>query len=88
MNRSFLGTAAFALGATAIVVSSWLVMWWVWPFWHETPAAELDGTIWHSLYDQQAARVEVSFYLAETFEPDGTYREHRSDYMTFVLDAG
>ena len=45
-------------------------------------------TIWHSLYDQEAGSVEVSFYPGETLEPDGAYRERRSDYMTFVLDAG
>ena len=21
-------------------------MWWIWPIWHETPAAEFEGTIW------------------------------------------
>ena len=46
INRTTLGTAAFAVGAAAIIVSSWLVMWWIWPIWHETPAAEFEGTIW------------------------------------------
>ena len=46
MNRTTIGTAAFALGATAIFLSSWLVMWWIWPVWHDTPAAEFEGTIW------------------------------------------
>ena len=45
-------------------------------------------TIWHSLYDQEAGSVEISFYLGEALEPDGAYRERRSDYATFVLDAG
>ena len=44
-------------------------------------------TIWHSLYHQEPSRVEISSYLGEAFEPDGAYRERRSDYMTFVLDA-
>jgi hypothetical protein len=46
VNRISLGTAAFVLGAAAIFVSSWLVMWWIWPIWHGTPAAEFEGTIW------------------------------------------
>ena len=44
-------------------------------------------TVWHSLYDQQARNVEVSFYLGEEVEADGSLRERRSDYMTFHLDA-
>ncbi|MEJ2573285.1 MAG: hypothetical protein P8164_06780 [Gammaproteobacteria bacterium] len=27
-------------------------------------------TIWHSLYDQEAGRVDISFYLGETVKPD------------------
>jgi hypothetical protein len=45
-------------------------------------------TVWHSLYDQQAGSVEVSFYLGEDIQPDGTRRERRSDYLTFTLDMG
>lgn len=44
-------------------------------------------TIWHSLYDQEASRVEISFYLGEALEPDGAYRERRSDYTTFAIDG-
>ncbi len=44
-------------------------------------------TIWHSLYDQAAGSVEMSFYLGEVLDPDGTYRERRSDYTKFVIDA-
>jgi Acyl-coenzyme A:6-aminopenicillanic acid acyl-transferase len=44
-------------------------------------------TMWHSLYDQQARTVEISFYLGEDVQADGTRRERRSDYMTFHLDA-
>jgi len=44
-------------------------------------------TIWHSLYDQESGRVEISFYLGEAVEPDGAYRERRSEYTTFVIDA-
>ena len=43
-------------------------------------------TVWHSLYDQQARTVEVSFFLADETEPDGTRHERRSDYLTFALD--
>jgi hypothetical protein len=51
-------------------------------------AAGVTGrTVWHSLYDQQARTVEVSFYLGEEVRADGTRRERRSDYMTFRLDA-
>lgn len=45
-------------------------------------------TLWHSLYDQESGSVEISFYLGEAPEPGGVYRERRSDYITFVLDAG
>jgi hypothetical protein len=44
-------------------------------------------TVWHSLYDQQARTVEVSFYLSEEATGGGTLRERRSDYMTFGLDT-
>jgi hypothetical protein len=44
-------------------------------------------TVWHSLYDQQARTVEVSFYLGEEAQADGTHRDCHSDYMTFRLDA-
>jgi Acyl-coenzyme A:6-aminopenicillanic acid acyl-transferase len=51
-------------------------------------AAAMNRTVWHSLYDQQAATVQVSFYLGETEHPDGTRRERRSDYLTFELKTG
>ncbi len=44
-------------------------------------------TVWHSLYDQQAGTVEFSFYLGEEAHADGTYTEHRSDYLKFTLEA-
>jgi hypothetical protein len=44
-------------------------------------------TIWHSLYDQEAGRVDISFYLGDVIEADGAYRERRSDYTTFIIDA-
>jgi len=45
-------------------------------------------TVWHSLYDQQAGTLEVSFYLGEEVQADGTRRERRSDYLTVALEAG
>jgi hypothetical protein len=46
MTRAAVGAALFGVGGVAITISSWLVMWWIWPIWHETPAAEFEGTIW------------------------------------------
>jgi hypothetical protein len=43
--------------------------------------------VWHSLYDQQAGTVEVSFYLGEETHADGTRTEYRSDYLKFTLEA-
>ena len=51
-------------------------------------AAGTARTVWHSLYDQQAGSVEVSFYLGEEVQADGTRRERRSDYLTVTLDTG
>ena len=42
-------------------------------------------TLWHSLYDQHAGRVEFSFYLGEDVQADGTRTERRSDYLAFTL---
>lgn len=42
---------------------------------------------WHILYDQQGGTVEVSFYLGERVQADGTRHERRSDYLTVALDA-
>ena len=55
----------------------------------QRPSAEgMTGrTIWHSLYDQHACTVEVSFYLGEEVQADGTRQERRSRYMTFPLGA-
>lgn len=44
-------------------------------------------TVWHSLYDQQAGTVEVSFYLGEEVQTDGTHLQRRSDYLHFTLEA-
>lgn len=44
-------------------------------------------TVWHSLYDQQAGTLEVSFYLGDEVQADGTHRERRSDYLTLTLDT-
>jgi len=44
-------------------------------------------TVWHSLYDQQAGKVEISFYLGESIGSDGAFRERRSDYKTFIIGA-
>jgi hypothetical protein len=45
-------------------------------------------TVWHSLYDQQAGTLEVSFYLGEEVHADGTRRERRSDYLKVALENG
>jgi Acyl-coenzyme A:6-aminopenicillanic acid acyl-transferase len=44
-------------------------------------------TVWHSLYDQQANTLEVSFYLGEEIQADGIRLERRSDYLTVALEA-
>ncbi|HSF83112.1 MAG TPA: C45 family peptidase [Anaerolineales bacterium] len=44
-------------------------------------------TVWHSLYDQQAGTLEVSFYLGEEVQADGTHLERRSDYLKVALEA-
>jgi hypothetical protein len=46
MKRSTIGASLFVIGAAAIFISSWLVMWWIWPIWHNTPASSFEGTIW------------------------------------------
>ena len=48
-------------------------------------AGVLSRTLWHSLYDQHAGRVEFSFYLGEQVHADGTPTERRSDYLAFAL---
>ncbi len=46
------------------------------------PAADTGGrTIWHSIYDIDARRIDVSFFLSDN--PDGTDR--RSPYESFTL---
>jgi hypothetical protein len=45
-------------------------------------------TLWHSLYDQRAGTVEISFYLGDEVHADGTRTEQRSDYLSFALGAG
>jgi hypothetical protein len=44
--RNTIGLILFWLGAAMIFVGSWLVMWWIAPFWRSTPPEELSGTIW------------------------------------------
>lgn len=44
-------------------------------------------TLWHSLYDQQAQTVAVSFYLGDEAQADGSWHERRSDYLTIALDS-
>ena len=44
-------------------------------------------TVWHSLYDQPAGAVEVSFYLGEDVQADGKRLERRSGYLNFTLEA-
>jgi len=57
------------------------------PEQRDNTALTRNGTVWHSLYDQEARTVEVSFYLGEDSLPDGTRRERRSDYLALQLDA-
>ena len=40
-------------------------------------------TPWHNLHDQQVGAVEVSFYLGEDLQADGTRIERRSDDRRF-----
>lgn len=56
------------------------------PLQRDVTAGATSRTVWHSLYDQQAGTVELSFYLGEDTLPDGTRRERRSDYLPFALD--
>jgi Acyl-coenzyme A:6-aminopenicillanic acid acyl-transferase len=49
-------------------------------------AGVLSRTLWHSLYDQSAGTVEVSFYLGEDMQADGTRTERRSEYLKFALE--
>lgn len=58
------------------------------PSQRDAAFAGRNRTVWHSLYDQQAGTVEVSFYLGEEGQADGTRLERRSDYLTFALEAG
>lgn len=54
----------------------------------DDPLREVPGrTVWHSLYDQHADTLEVSFYLGEEAHADGTRKEHRSEYLKFSLEA-
>lgn len=46
MSRRNLGLALFWLGGIYIFCASWLVMWWIAPFWRNAPAAEIENTIW------------------------------------------
>lgn len=43
-------------------------------------------TVWHCVYDQQAGRVEFSFYLGEDTKKDGTRTARYSEYLPFALD--
>jgi len=43
-------------------------------------------TLWHCLYDQQAATVDFSFYLGEKEDADGRRTERRSNYLQFKLE--
>lgn len=45
-------------------------------------------TLWHSLYDQRARSVEISFYLGDETRPDGSRGERRTDYLRFALRPG
>jgi hypothetical protein len=58
------------------------------PAWREQFYGMNARTVWHSLYDQQAGTLEVSFYLGEEVQADGTRRERRSDYLKVTLEAG
>lgn len=44
-------------------------------------------TVWHSVYDQQAATLNVAFYLGEQEHPDGSWSQRHSDYLTLGLEA-
>jgi hypothetical protein len=44
-------------------------------------------TLWHSLYDQHRGTAEVSFYLGDEPDTGGVRCEHRSEYLSFGLDA-
>ena len=42
-------------------------------------------TLWHSIYDQQARTVQVSFYLRDQADADAGRGEVRSEYLEFAL---
>jgi hypothetical protein len=57
------------------------------PAQRDRAAAVRNRTVWHSLYDQEAGTVEVSFYLGEENHPDGTRHERLSEYLAFGLQT-
>ena len=45
-------------------------------------------TLWHSIYDSQSIRLDVSFYLRDEPDPGrGTAKALRSDYISFQLEV-
>ncbi len=46
MKTRVIGLVMFWAGAAYIFVGSWLVMWWIAPFWSSAPPEQFDGTIW------------------------------------------
>ncbi len=57
------------------------------PAYRSVAAGSLARTLWHSLYDQQAGTVEISFYLGDEANLEGTRRERRTEYLRFGLPA-
>lgn len=56
------------------------------PAQHSITAGVQARTLWHSLYDQAAGSVEISFYLGDAATAGGVLRERRSRYLEFVLE--
>lgn len=46
MSKRTVGLVLFWLGGLYIFCASWLAMWWIAPMWRDTPAAEIENTLW------------------------------------------
>jgi hypothetical protein len=45
MGSHRIGLIMFWIGAVLVFVTGWLVMWWVFPIWKNSPVEQFEGTI-------------------------------------------
>ena len=45
MATNKIGLAMFWIGAVLVFVTGWLVMWWVFPIWKNSPVEQFEGTV-------------------------------------------